>query len=102
MPACGRSAKTRVVRRTLAAATGQHFTRVSKIENGVQPPSDMDIRDWCRACAAEPQIPDPIATARAVESAYLEFRRQGPRRDAASPRGAHNRPLRADQCVPDL
>lgn len=62
--------------RALAAATGQHFTRVSKIENGVQPPSDQDIRAWCHACAAEPQIPDLIATARAVESAYLEFRRQ--------------------------
>jgi transcriptional regulator with XRE-family HTH domain len=62
--------------RALAAATGQHFTRVSKIENGVQPPSDNDIRDWCRTCAAEPQIPDLIATARTVESAYLEFRRQ--------------------------
>jgi transcriptional regulator with XRE-family HTH domain len=62
--------------RALALATGQHFTRVSKIENGVQAPSDKDIRDWCRACAAEPQIPDLIATARAVESAYLELRRQ--------------------------
>jgi transcriptional regulator with XRE-family HTH domain len=62
--------------RALAAATGQHFTRVSKIEHGVQPPSDQDIRDWCRACGAENQIPDLIATLRAVESAYLEFRRQ--------------------------
>lgn len=62
--------------RALAAATGQHFTRVSKIENGVQSPSDQDIRDWCRACTAEQQIPDLIATTRAVESAYLEFRRQ--------------------------
>jgi hypothetical protein len=62
--------------RALAAATGQHFTRVSKIENGVQPPSDNDIREWCRTCAAESQILDLIATARAVESAYLEFRRQ--------------------------
>jgi transcriptional regulator with XRE-family HTH domain len=62
--------------RALAAATGQHFTRVSKIEHGVQPPTDKDIRDWCRACAAEEQVPDLIATARVVESAYLEFRRQ--------------------------
>ncbi len=62
--------------RALAAATGQHFTRVSKIENGVQSPSDQDIRDWCRACTAEQHIPDLIATTRAVESAYLEFRRQ--------------------------
>src|SRR6185312_2245901 len=62
--------------RALAAATFQHFTRVSKIEHGVQAPSDQDIRDWCCACGVEEQIPDLIATARAVESAYLEFRRQ--------------------------
>jgi Domain of unknown function (DUF5753)/Helix-turn-helix domain len=62
--------------RALAAATGQHFTRVSKIEHGVQPPSDRDIREWCRACKAVEQVPDLIATLRAVESAYLEFRRQ--------------------------
>ena len=42
----------------------------------MQAPLDQDIRDWCRACGAEEQIPDLIATARAVESAYLEFRRQ--------------------------
>jgi hypothetical protein len=60
----------------LAAATGQHYTRVSKIEHGVQPPSDRDIRDWCQACAAKDQAADLIATLRAVESAYLEFRRQ--------------------------
>ncbi len=62
--------------RALAAATGQHFSRVSKIEHGVQGPSDSDIREWCRACGADDQVPDLIATARAVESAYLEFRRQ--------------------------
>lgn len=62
--------------RALAAVTGQHFTRVSKIEHGIQPPTDKDIRDWCRACGAADHIPDLIATLRAVESAYLEFRRQ--------------------------
>jgi transcriptional regulator with XRE-family HTH domain len=62
--------------RTLAELTGQHFTRVSKIEHGVQAPGDSDIRAWCRACGADDQIPDLIATAHVVESAYLEFRRQ--------------------------
>ncbi len=62
--------------RALAAATGQHYTRVSKIEHGVQAPSDRDIRDWCRACGADGQLPDLLATLRAIESAYLEFRRQ--------------------------
>ena len=62
--------------RELAAATGQHYTRVSKIENGVQAPTDHDIRQWCRVCAADDQAPDLIATLRGGESAYLEFRRQ--------------------------
>jgi transcriptional regulator with XRE-family HTH domain len=63
--------------RALAAATGQHFTRVSKIENGAQVPTDKDIRAWCAACDAENQVMELIATARMVESAYLELRRQG-------------------------
>ncbi|HEX6522686.1 MAG TPA: helix-turn-helix transcriptional regulator [Streptosporangiaceae bacterium] len=62
--------------RALAAATGQHFTRVSKLEHGTKAPSDQDIRDWCRACDAQDQAEDLIATARAVASAYLEFKRQ--------------------------
>lgn len=62
--------------RALAELTTQHFTRISKIENGVQSPTDQDIRDWCAACAAESQTADLIATLRAVESAYLEYRRQ--------------------------
>jgi transcriptional regulator with XRE-family HTH domain len=78
--------------RALAAVTGQHFTRVSKIEHGVQAPSDQDIRDWCRACRAEDQVPDLIATARAVQSAYLEFRRQA-RAGMKRVLGAHTLPL---------
>ncbi|MFI6311661.1 helix-turn-helix domain-containing protein [Nocardia fusca] len=62
--------------RELARATGQHFTRVSKIENGVQQPSDDDIRAWCRACSADDQIADLIATLRVVDAAYIEFRRE--------------------------
>lgn len=62
--------------RALARATGQHFTRVSKIENGVQGPSDADIRAWCAVCSAEDLIPDLIAQSRAVNSMYLEWRRQ--------------------------
>ena len=60
----------------LADATGQHFTRISRIENGAQAPTERNIRDWCVACGAEEQIPELIATARAVESAYLEWARQ--------------------------
>ena len=78
--------------RALAAATGQHFTRVSKIEHGVQTPLDRDIREWCRVCGAEEQIPDLIATARAAESAYLELRRQA-RAGMKRVLGAHTLPL---------
>ncbi len=60
----------------LADATGQHFTRVSRIENGAQVPTERNIRDWCAACGAEDQIPDLIATAQSVETAYLEWARQ--------------------------
>jgi transcriptional regulator with XRE-family HTH domain len=60
----------------VADATGQHFTRVSRIENGVQAPTERNIRNWCVACGAEDQIADLIATARSVESAYLEWARQ--------------------------
>lgn len=76
--------------RALASATGQHYTRVSKIEHGVQAPNDADISAWCRACGAEDQIPDLIATQRAVESAYLEFRRQS-RAGMKRVLGAHTR-----------
>jgi len=62
--------------RALADGLGWHFTRVSKIEHGVQPPSDTDIRAWCRVCDSEDQVSDLLATLRTVESAYLEFRRQ--------------------------
>ena len=62
--------------RALATATGQHYTRVSKLEHGVQAPNAADIREWCQACDAEGEIPDLLATLRAVESAYVEFRRQ--------------------------
>lgn len=78
--------------REMATVTGQHFTRVSKIEHGVQVPSDQDIRDWCRACDAEEQVPDLIATARAAEAAYLEFRRQA-RTGMKRVLGAHTLPL---------
>ncbi len=78
--------------RALAAATGQHFTRVSKLEHGVQTPSGQDIRDWCQACGAEEQIPDLIATARVVHSAYLEFRRQA-RAGMKRVLGSHTIPL---------
>ncbi|MBV8890445.1 MAG: helix-turn-helix transcriptional regulator [Acidobacteria bacterium] len=61
--------------RELAALCGWHFTKISKIEHGTQAPSEQDIQVWCRACRAEERIPDLIATARAIESMYIEWTR---------------------------
>ncbi len=62
--------------RALADRLGCHFTKVSRIENGGQSPSESDIRTWCAACHAEDQVVDLIASERAIESMYLEWRRQ--------------------------
>ncbi|MFI6691868.1 helix-turn-helix domain-containing protein [Streptomyces sp. NPDC050433] len=62
--------------KAVADATSQHVTRVSRIENGIQAPTERNIRDWCTACGADDQAPDLIATAQSVESAYLEWSRQ--------------------------
>jgi transcriptional regulator with XRE-family HTH domain len=63
--------------RQLAALAGWHFTKVSKLENGKQHPSDDDLRTWCARCHAPGEAPDLIATARSVAGMYLEWRRQG-------------------------
>lgn len=60
--------------RQFATTTGWHFTRISKIENGVQRPTDADIRTWCTVCAADAEVPDLIAQTRSIESMYMEFR----------------------------
>jgi transcriptional regulator with XRE-family HTH domain len=62
--------------RALAERCGWHYTKVSKLENAAQNPTDDDLRLWCRATGADDQTEDLIATARAVQSAYLEFRQQ--------------------------
>lgn len=59
----------------LAQATNQHVTRISRIENGRQPPTEANLRAWCAACAADDELADLLATARAVETAYMEWAR---------------------------
>jgi transcriptional regulator with XRE-family HTH domain len=61
--------------RALATNIGCHFTKISRIENGNQAPSEDNLKSWCRACNADGQIPDLIATLRAIESMYVEWRR---------------------------
>jgi transcriptional regulator with XRE-family HTH domain len=62
--------------RALAASIRCHYTKISRIENGSQAPSEENIKAWCRVCRAEGQISDLIATARSIESMYVEWQRQ--------------------------
>ncbi|MGD0559280.1 MAG: helix-turn-helix transcriptional regulator [Streptosporangiaceae bacterium] len=62
--------------RELARLAGWHFSKVSKLEHGTRPPSQQDIRAWCIHCGAPEQAPDLIATARAVDAMYVEWRRK--------------------------
>jgi transcriptional regulator with XRE-family HTH domain len=61
--------------RELADRCGWTPAKTSRIINAKTPPSDTDIRAWCTACAADDQADDLIASARAVESMYMEWRR---------------------------
>lgn len=48
---------------------------MSRIENAVTPPSVEDIRLWASHCGAAGQLPDLIASLRAVEGMWSEWRR---------------------------
>lgn len=68
-------AEAKLTGRALAVVCEWHFTKVSKLEHGTQVPSEDDIRAWCRACGAEAQILDLVATVRTIESMYREWQR---------------------------
>ena len=59
----------------LAARAGWERTKVSKIEHATRPPSAAAIRTWCQVCGAENQAPDLIASLRASEGMWVEWRR---------------------------
>ncbi|MFD5463780.1 helix-turn-helix domain-containing protein [Kitasatospora sp. NPDC127059] len=61
--------------RELSARCGWHPAKTTRIQKGETQPTDADIRAWCAACGADDQVDDLIATARAVDSMYLEWRR---------------------------
>ncbi|MFD9621867.1 helix-turn-helix domain-containing protein [Streptomyces virginiae] len=61
--------------RELSARCGWHPAKTSRIQKAEIAASDADIRAWCTACGAEDQVADLIATGRAVDSLYQEWRR---------------------------
>lgn len=62
--------------RALAARTGWHYSLVSKIEHGTINISEQHVREWCRVCGAERELADLIATARSIDTMFVEWRRQ--------------------------
>jgi transcriptional regulator with XRE-family HTH domain len=61
--------------RRLAGDAGWHWTKVSKLENGVTAPSAADIRAWCRICDAEHLADELVAERLAADSAWMDWRR---------------------------
>ncbi|MQY14472.1 hypothetical protein SRB5_46390 [Streptomyces sp. RB5] len=59
----------------LSARCGWHPAKTTRIQKGESAPSDADIKAWCTACGSADQTEDLIATARAVDSMYVEWRR---------------------------
>jgi transcriptional regulator with XRE-family HTH domain len=61
--------------RALGRLMGRHPSKISRIEHGSASPSAEDIRAWCEHCKATDQIPDLIASLRAVEGMWIGWRR---------------------------
>ncbi len=61
--------------RGLAQLAGWDRTKVSKIEHGRTMPTPADIRVWCKQTNAVDQAADLIASLRAVEGMFVEWRR---------------------------
>ncbi|MFJ8442779.1 DUF5753 domain-containing protein [Kitasatospora griseola] len=59
----------------LSVLCGWHAAKTSRILNAKVAPSDSDIRVWCRICGADDQAEDLVASNRAADSLYVEWRR---------------------------
>ncbi|MFI2316643.1 XRE family transcriptional regulator [Streptomyces sp. CB00072] len=61
--------------RELAVGLRWSDSKVSRIGNARTPPSDADIRAWCRACGADDQAPDLIAENKQSMDAHVQWKR---------------------------
>src|SRR5215469_10092082 len=64
-----------LTKRAVATAAGWHESKCSRIEHARTPPSDADIRAWCRICGAGDQAADLIAASRAADSTWTQWRK---------------------------
>ncbi len=61
--------------RDLGNLNAWHGSKISKIEYSHRMPSVADIRAWCTACGVPDEAVDLIASLRAVEGSFQEWRR---------------------------
>lgn len=63
--------------RALAARAGWHgVSKVSKIEHGVRPPSDQDVRVWCRVCRTSAErVEELLAEQHAMAGMWVSYQR---------------------------
>jgi transcriptional regulator with XRE-family HTH domain len=61
--------------RSLAAAAGWHESKVSRIEHGRVAPSPCDIHLWCASCDIPDLGNELVASLRAAEDMFTEWRR---------------------------
>ncbi|MCC3769814.1 helix-turn-helix transcriptional regulator [Streptomyces sp. UNOC14_S4] len=59
----------------MAECCGWSRSKSSRIMNARTPPSADDIRAWCRACGAEGQTEDLLASLRTAEGMWIGWRR---------------------------
>jgi transcriptional regulator with XRE-family HTH domain len=62
--------------RQLAALSGLHNTKISRIESAKQNPSEEDIRAWCIACGVARMITELVAIHREVEQMWMDYRQE--------------------------
>lgn len=65
----------RLTGRQLAELNGWHPSKISKIENGRQTPTEANLEAWARACGKPELVDELIATLRTLETHYVEYRR---------------------------
>jgi transcriptional regulator with XRE-family HTH domain len=62
--------------RQLAESLSWPASKVSKLENGRQPPSDKDIRGWTRTTSSETETEALLASLHTLETQHAEWQRQ--------------------------
>ncbi|MCP9953842.1 helix-turn-helix domain-containing protein [Actinomadura madurae] len=62
--------------REVAAASGWHESKCSRMQSGKQAVADSDIKAWCAACGADEHVTaELVSMNRQLDSAYVEWRR---------------------------